>query len=143
MPLQVFTIGDSLGIGIQGAVYRCQTTVYGDSLIFLTREISYVLNGTLSGRTSVSVILWVLGTVALTCTTIYAFIAIDDREKPFFSCVTRGVITACLIYLASSIVQYGFVLRSMAGSAIPVGIFLILFWVAVLNKFPDLFSFEK
>ena len=142
-PLQVFTISDNIGIGIQGATYRYQITVYGDSFILLTREISYILNGTLTGRTALSVILWLSGTVAIMSTIIYAFINVDDEKKPFCQQILYGVVFACILYLASSIAQYGIFFQSMAGSAIPLGVLLILFWILFLYKFSDFFLPRK
>jgi hypothetical protein len=137
LPLQVYTIGDNVGIGIQGATYRYQITVYGDSFILLPREIIYILSGILTGKSALSVAFWISGTVILTATLLYAFISVRDQDKPFYRQIAIGLVSACLGYLASSVAQYGFFFRSMAGTAFPIGIGVILFWTVVFYKYSD------
>ena len=111
LPLQVFIMGDFTGIGIQGAVYRYQTSGYGTYFFPITREIVFVLNGTLSGRTALSVLLWVSGTVLLACTTIFAFLHVNDTTENYYRQIACGLIASCGIYLGSCIAQYGFFLQ--------------------------------
>ena len=132
LPLQVFIIGDFTGIGIQGAVYRYQTSGYGTYFFPITREIVFVLNGTYWGRTALSVLLWVSGTVLMACTAIFAFLHVHDTSENFYRQVTRGLITSCGIYLGSCIAQYGFFFHSMAGISLPVGIIVIPCWIMIL-----------
>jgi hypothetical protein len=132
LPLQIFIMGDFTGIGVQGAVYRYQTSGYGTFFIPITREIVFVLNGTLTGRTAISVLLWVSGTVVLACTTILAFLHLNDIKKTDYRQVTRGLVASCIIYLGSCIAQYGIFLKGMSGFSLPVGIIAILCWMLIL-----------
>lgn len=132
LPLQIFIIGGSTGIGIQGAVYRYQTSGYGTYFIPLTREITFILNGTLSGRTALSVILWVSGTAILACTTIFAFLHVDDTTENYYRQVAGGLIAACVPYLGSCIAQYGILLHGSAGFSLPAGIIAIPCWIIIL-----------
>ena len=59
--INIYVIGDWLGMGVQWALFRDQQTYLGNSLILVTREITYVLNGTISGRSAISLILWAIG----------------------------------------------------------------------------------
>jgi hypothetical protein len=128
-------MGDFMGIGVQGAVYRYQTSEYGTYFIPLTREVVFVLNGTLSGRTALSVLLWVSGSVLLSCTTIFAFLHIDDTTENYYRQVAYGLIASCGIYLGSLIAQYGFFLRGMSGFSLPVSIIAIPCWIMALYYF--------
>jgi len=132
LPLQAFVIGDYVGIGIQGAVYRLQWTGYGTFFFPITRELVFVLNGTYSGRTALSVILWLAGSVLLACTTIYAFFHLDNAEPGYYRQIAYGLIAACGIWLGSCIAQYGIIFHSAGGFSIPLGILLILGWVAII-----------
>jgi hypothetical protein len=125
-------MGDFTGIGVQGAVYRYQTSGYGTYFLPITREIVFVLNGTLSGRTALSVLLWVAGSVLLACTTIFAFLHVDDTTENYYRQVAYGLIASCGIYLGSCIAQYGFFLKGSSGFSLPVGIIAIPFWIMVL-----------
>jgi hypothetical protein len=139
LPLQVFIIGDSEGIGVQGAVYRYQWTGYGTFFFPVTQEVVFVLNGTYSGRTALSVILWVAGTVLLACTAVFSFCHVDDATKNYYRQVMYGLIIACVIYLGSCIAQYGFLFHGPGGLSFPLGIFLIIGWIAIIRvyqKFP-------
>ena len=107
-PFQVFIIGEETGIGIQGAVYRYQITGYGNSLIPVTQDIMYVINGIYSGKTAFSILLWALGTILLTVTTWFGLV-FADGSRPDFNCqVSFGLVGSCVCYLFSCIAQYGF-----------------------------------
>jgi hypothetical protein len=135
LPLQIYIMGDFTGIGVQGAVYRYQTSGYGTFFIPLTREITFVLNGTLSGRTALSVILWVSGTLLMAYTTIFAFLHVLDTTENYYRQVAYGLITSCGIYLGSCIAQYGFLLKGLSGFSLPVGIIAIPCWILILHYY--------
>jgi len=138
-PLQVFIIGDEIGIGLQGAVYRYQVTGFGDSLIPITQEIMYIVNGSYSEKTALSIILWVMGTVLLTITTWFGLVYADGNRPDFNRQVSLGLIISCVCYLFSSILQYGFFFHGPAGTYIPFGIGLILVWTCFIRFFPHNF----
>jgi hypothetical protein len=135
LPLQVFIIGDYTGIGIQGAVYRFQTSGYGTYFFPITREIIFVLNGTLTGKTALSVLLWAMGSVVLTITTLYSFLQVRDTAEKYFRYIAYGLVASCIAFLGSCIAQYGFFFQGPAGISLPAGIVAILFWIAVLHYY--------
>jgi hypothetical protein len=135
LPLQVFIMGDFMGIGVQGAVYRYQTSGYGTYFFPITREIGFVLNGTYWGRTALSVLLWVSGTVLLACTILYAFLHVDDITQNYYRQVACGLLVSCGMYLVSCIAQYGIFFKSMAGISLPVGIIAIPCWIMILHYY--------
>ena len=133
LPLHVYFIGGDNGIGIQGAVFRYQITGYGNSFITITSDVMYILNGVYSGRTALSIILWVLGTILLAATIIFGFAFVSDDRKDFYWQISLGLLSTCACYLVSCIAQYGFFFSGSAGVSIPVGILFIVLWVVILN----------
>jgi len=117
-----------MGIGIQGAVYRYQVTEYGVFFFPITREIVFVLNGTYSPKTALSVVLWGVGTVLLTITTFFSFIHVQDRIVNYYRQIITGLFFSCVIFLCSCVAQYGFFFNGPAGVSYPAGILLIITW---------------
>lgn len=135
LPLQVFIIGDYSGIGIQGAVYRYQTSGYGTSFILITRELGFVFDGIYTGRTALSVILWALGTALLTWTTVFSLIHADKLYDRLYRQVLYGIILSGIIYLASCMAQYGFFFKGPAGISLPLGIIFMFGWITCIHYF--------
>jgi len=133
--MQVFIIGNNLGIGIQGAVYKYQITEYGIFFFPITREIVFALNGTYGSKTGLSVFLWFLGSLVLALTTIYSCIHVDDSTDIYYHQIMTGLIAACVIYLGSCIVQYGLQFHGPAGMSFPFGIVLIMAWMVIIHLY--------
>jgi hypothetical protein len=143
LPLNLFIIGDYAGIGVQGAVYRFQSAAgYGTSFFPITRELSFVLNGTYVKRTALSIILWALGTVLLACTMAFSFIHVNDKTVKFYQQMTFGLLAACACYMGSCIAQYGFLFNGPAGISLPIGIIIILCWLAFIYYY-NIYSKES
>lgn len=122
IPLNVYVIGEWIGTGVQWALFRYQETSYGASLITLTRDFEYIIYGVLTGKTAVSISLWITGVVLL----ILAFIALaamileemdDKKHYPGIMVIGSGI-----LLLLSCMVQYGPFLSGPAGLSIPIGI---------------------
>lgn len=142
-PFQVYIIGNETGIGIEGALYRYQVTGYGNSLIPVTSDIMYVANGIYSGKTALSIILWALGTVLLTFTTIFGLIFAFTERSDYLQQIFLGILGSCCCYIASCIAQYGFFFHGPAGVSIPIGIFLLVVWIIIGTRYPELLLFLK
>jgi len=140
LPLQVFIIGGNVGIGIQGAVYRFQITEYGDYFFPITREIFFVINGTYFGKSALSVLLWLAGSILIACVTIFSFAHVNDTTTNYFRQLMQGLVVASMIYLGSIIAQYGFLFHGPAGLSLPIGIFLILGWIGIFYFYRDTIS---
>ncbi len=126
MPIQIYTVGDGIGAGIQGAFYRYQVTSYGTSFITVSQDVQYVISGMYDGRTAASNLGWVIGDALLIIATILSLI--DDKCSNM-----RRVITVCSLLIMSGIVffisaqlQYGLFLCGAAGIAMPFGVVLII-----------------
>lgn len=139
LPLQLFIIGDYAGIGVQGAVYRFQISGYGTSFIPVTRELIFVLNGTYTGRTAVSLVLWMAGTVLLAGTAAFSCIYLGNTRIKYYSYVMYGLVASCALYLGSCIAQYGPLFNGPAGISFPVGIIMILLWIIIVYQYPEFF----
>jgi len=126
LPANIYVIGDAIGAGIQCSFFRYQQTYLGTSLITLVDDFGYVASGTISGRSALSILLWVLGTALLLGAAGYAVYrrhdGIDRIRRPL-ALLTAGGAAA---YLLSCIAQYGPTLYGPAGFAVPVGVPLIL-----------------
>jgi hypothetical protein len=131
IPLNIYVVGGWIGAGIQFPLFRYQDTSWGISIISIFDEMSYVLSGTLTGRTAVSISLWVLGTVLL----VAAFLAALLPEEKCPARLRGFALTgAALLYLLSLFAQYGLFLHGPAGIAIPVGIpFLLIAGLLVVQ----------
>lgn len=139
VPLQCYIIGDGFGSGIQGAVFRYQITGEGNSVITLAQDLSYVMTGTYSGKTAISIILWTFGTVSLVLTTIFSLVYWNRLPQHYLRFITMGLIGAGILYLLSCVAQYGLLLSGSAGTSLPTGVFLLFLYALLLHFYLDWF----
>jgi hypothetical protein len=142
-PLQFFIIGNGSGMGIQGATYRYQMTVQGDSLIPITNEINYVTRGLYTGRSAFSVIFWVIGTIMLIITTAGALTYWGTLNRKQIRIISHCLIGAGIGYLTSCIAQYGPLLNGPAGISLPFGVVVLVIFAVYLHYYSELFTAEK
>ena len=140
LPLQCFIIGDGLGLGVQGAVYRYQITGSGISLIPVTYEIGYVTSGIYDGKTAVSVIIWATGTFILACTLMLCLIHTNRKNHPRLRVVTIGIAGSCILYFVSLVAQYGVFFSGPAGISLPAGIIMMVLFASFLYGNRDCFT---
>jgi hypothetical protein len=131
IPLNLYVIGDWLGSGIQWALFRYQDTYAGTSIIPFTSEVGYVLSGTITGRSALSMSAGAFGTCLLVVAFFLVLFSIpSDPEKRM---KTAGILTIVsgFSFLGSSFLQYGIFLNGPGGFVIPVGIplLLIIGWI--------------
>jgi len=139
LPLQCFIIGDNLGLGIQGAVFRYQMTTYGNSLIPIPFEIGYITSGIYTGKTALSIILWTLGTLVLACITIFSLIRWNNLSHRGIKFIINGIAGSCIFYLASCVVRYGLFFSGPAGISLPMGIIILALFAAFLHFYQEIF----
>ena len=140
LPLQLFIIGENSGVGIQSAVYRYQVSDYGASLIPLPREAIFIIDGIYTGKTALSIIVWIAGTALLSCTTIFSLIYSQEGRPDMKRLISYGILGSCAFYLISCIIQYGIFFTGPAGISVPIGILGIIFWTIVVNRYQEIFS---
>jgi hypothetical protein len=128
-----------MGVGIQGAVFRYQMTGQGNSLILITQELGYITSGIYSGKTAISGILWAMGTVVLTATTIVSLVYWNHLPRSRFNIVLVGLISAGIFYISSCIVRYGLFLSGPAGVSLPVGVVILFLFAIFLYVYQNQF----
>jgi len=126
LPANIYAIGGAVGAGLRFPLFLYQNTTYGASLIPVWREISYVISGTISGRSAISILLWVLGTALLVAAIAYFVARRQEGYEAFRKPLALLTASGAVAYLLSCVAQYGPGLHGPAGFAVPVGVPLIL-----------------
>ena len=126
IPINIYVIGDWLGTGVQWALFRYQQTYLGDSLILVTRGITYVLNGTIGGMGGISLVLWATGALLFIIALILVILANIKEDPARIKKASIFTLAGGIIFFVSIILQYGVLLNGQSGFAIPVGIPIIL-----------------
>jgi len=118
IPLNIFTIGTHIGQGIQWAFFRYQITYLGSSFIPITQDISYILNGVISGKSALSELMIIFAAVGF----VIAFVLLLSGYSHAIFISGLITITNGILLLVSSFIQYGIFLHGSSGEAIPVGV---------------------
>jgi len=118
IPLNIFFIGDRLGIGIQWAFFRFQMTPGGNSFIPITNSLLFVK----PGPSALGEYLLFFGILSL----VISFILLYYRTTG--SVQRAGILTlfGAVLILYSCMAQFGVLLAGPAGISLPVGIPFIL-----------------
>jgi len=136
-PIEFFVIGEGYGYGIKGFTYQYQITSQGVSLIPITYELEYIINGTIKGKTYLSIIYWITGT-SLNMLGLTLYLLIYDLKKPNINRICAGFILLSTIFvILSSITQYGFLFSGPAGISILIGMPLLigsLWYLNIIDK---------
>ena len=140
IPINIYVIGDWLGTGIQWALFRYQQTYLGNSLITITKDITYVLTGVIGGRSGISFMLWATGVLLFIIAAILVICANVYEDTSLVRKASLVTITGAVFLTGSVIMQYGIFFSSQSGFAIPIGIpvIFILGWWMYQEKFEDL-----
>jgi hypothetical protein len=126
-PIQIYIIGDGLGVGIQSAVLNYRSTYLGTSLTDAFIELNYALSGTIQGKTAVSIMAWFAGFLLLLLGLI-ALILEGYQAEPRVRRAGYLYMIAGFFFLASVLIQYGPWLSGPAGISVPIGVPLILYF---------------
>jgi len=139
IPLNIFVIGDWIGKGVQWALFRYQDTSYGTSLITLFRETEYVTSGIITGKSAVSISLWVAGAFLLVISCIVLAVMIAEEMDEHIQIPGLMVIASGILLLLSCMTQYGPLLSGPAGFSVPVGVPLVwaVGWLIFIQDSPE------
>ncbi len=132
LPLYFFIISDGIDAGIQWPLFRYQITTLGAGIFPLTNDWYYIISGIIAGKSLISIFLLKSSSVLLV---IGFLLSMNKRVR------ISGIFTIlCGIFsLGSCIIQYGFLLKGLAGLCIPFGIIIILiFGILLYRAGPDL-----
>lgn len=141
VPISVYVIGSMLGAGVQFPLFRYQETYLGANVITILRDLQYVVEGTITGRSALMPLFWATGTLSGIAGLI--FVAVPPHIRGWYSPRRSGccIMGAGILYLLACIVQYGPAFASSGGFAIPVGVpvfFAVgwLIWSGLLFPLP-------
>lgn len=142
IPLNIYVIGDWIGSGIQTLFFRYQETSLGNGFIFLHREIGFIFNGIISGKSAIASMIWMIGVVIICIAMLLLIAAYAHDELSFVRYAFLLNIGGALLFTIAILIQYGITLQGSAGIAIPIGIPIILavaymqyrWYVAAMNQ---------
>ena len=122
LPQSIFVIGDYLAWGIRFPFFRWQDSSYGTSIIPLNREIMFVLNGQVGGRTAIATWIWLAGFLLLVAAAalVISWQFLGNRGHARYP--GPLIVITGILFLAWGFVQYGPLLFGPGGYAIPVGV---------------------
>lgn len=126
VPINIYVIGDWLGAGIQWGLFRYVQSYIGSSLIFFTKYITYISEGTLIGRSALAAGLDIIAAVCLIlafCIVLWGYLTGSIIYVRAAAVVT--LVAGC-IFLIADMLLYGIFFHGLAGSAIPVGVPVII-----------------
>jgi len=125
IPVNVYMIGDWLGTGVQWILFRYQSTYLGDSIFNVGKDLMYVVNGDLGGKTSVAWTIWFIAAVILVLSLVVNLIGyLKDADGGRIAGIL--VLAGSVLLLSSDLIQYGALFTGPGGFCIPVGIPLLL-----------------
>ena len=107
VPVSVYGIGSMLGAGVQFPLFRYQDTYMGTNVITIVRDLQYVLEGTITGRSALMPIFWIAGFVSGIIGLLS--VTVPTRIHGWYSFRRGGIciVGTGLLYLVALIVQYG------------------------------------
>jgi hypothetical protein len=131
IPLNIYVIGDWMGCGIQALFFRYQQTTMSSSLIFLNREIGFVLTGIVTGKSALATVVWATGVFLIIIATLVVVSAVFTTRTDLIRKAAFFNLGGALLFMLSIVIQYGILLHGPAGIAVPLGIpvlLVIAFW---------------
>lgn len=126
IPIHFFIMGEGYGYGVQGFTYRYQTTTQGVSLIPISYEAEYIINGTITGKSANSILFWIIGTILYTIGLLVYLLTFDLGKRRYYRLSSLFIICSLLSVILSSIIQYGPLFIGPAGVSILIGVPLLV-----------------
>jgi len=125
IPIHFFVMGEGYGYGIQGYTYRYQTTTQGVSLIPVSYEAEYIINGTITGKTANSILFWIIGSALYTIGLLVYLLTFDLGKRRYYKLSSLFIFCSLISVIISSILQYGPIFIGPAGVSILIGVPII------------------
>jgi hypothetical protein len=123
IPLNIYMWGDWIIVDLQWALFRYQQSPYGNSLIPVYKDISYIVLGQTTGLYNVlSTVSWITGTVLLIIGLLVIILA--NTGETVMSLKKASVCTI----IAGILFGFSALLRFFGGFAIPVGVPIVIFF---------------
>jgi len=127
LPVNIYIIGNWLGVGVQWSLFRYQQTYLGDSSIVFYKDLFYVLNGTLTGKSMIAAEISFTATCVIIVATILLLIANMKYNRNWEKYSAILTLSSGSLFLLSDAIQYGVFINGPAGLVIPIGLPAILF----------------
>ena len=122
IPLNIFMWGDWIIVDLQWAFFRYQSSPYGESLIPIYKDISYILLGQTTGIHPVlATVFWVAGGILLVIGLLGIIFACFNERSDLIRKASIFTILAGIFFGLSAIERFA------GGFAIPVGVPIIIF----------------
>lgn|GEM_PF-1618884 len=132
IPIQFYFLGDGYGFGIQGFIYRYQITIQGSSLIPISYEVGYIIDGRITGKSIYSIMVWAIGSFLYAIGLLCYLLTFDIKTSKWYKTSMILMLFSLALIVFSIIIQYGPFFVGAAGISIPIGIPL-LFGVTCLT----------
>jgi hypothetical protein len=127
IPISFFRIGNDIGYGVDGLLYRYQATSYGVSCISIIEECNYILNKILIGKSAVIMGLWIIGSILYMAAFVVFVCNLFAKKKYLVFIIISGLIGSGFFVLISYFLKYGSLFINESGFGFPFGVPLIFF----------------
>lgn len=144
VPVNVFLIGEGIAAGVQWILFRYLQSAQGTSLIYFISDIAFVVNGIVTGRSAVALMVNAFASVLMVLAAILVLYAVSDYNSRGPACWIKrtAIISLCgaALFLISDMIQYGIFLYGPAGFVIPLGLPVVIisglwmYWIAVKEE---------
>lgn len=139
IPLNIFIVGDKLGIGIQWVFLRYLDTGYGISYGHFLKPFEYVMNGTITGKTAVSEMILLFSIILF----IVSFVLLQKPVYGDLSLPGLIMIIGGILVLIADILQTSITFSGPAGLYIPIGVPFILLLGYLMYQSKSELTLEK
>jgi len=122
IPVNIYVIGDWLASGIQWSLFRYQQSDLGNSLIWFTKDISYLQQNLLKGRSVLAAECDIIATLLMILAFFILVFALTDKPGIRIKYGALCSLVGGVCFLIADIIQYGILFNGSSGFIIPVGI---------------------
>ena len=139
VPVNIYVLGDWLAAGVQWILFRYQQSYLGNSLLLFTRDLYYLQEGIIKGRSALASEIAVVAAFCMICAVFLLFYAYAIESGAWVKTAAMVSLGGGCLYLIGDMVQYGMFFQGPSGFTIPVGVPAILvcgLWMYRM-KFPD------
>ncbi len=139
VPVNIYVLGDWLAAGVQWILFRYQQSYLGNSLLLFTRDLYYIQEGILKGRSALASEIAVVAAFCMISAALLLFYAYAIESGAWVKTAAIVSMSGGCLYLVADMVQYGVFFQGPAGFTIPVGVPVILLtggWMYRM-KLPD------
>lgn len=138
IPVNIFLLGEGVAAGVQWVLFRYQQSYLGNSLIIFTKDLYYVNQEILTGKSAIAAEIAFIATIFIVLATILLVINWQKESPQWVKASAVMTMGSGCLYLVSDIFQYGFFFNGPSGFVIPIGVPVILgcgWWMYQMSYF--------